>query len=199
VNALTLWVSLQTIVMTTFNLVSQKRAKELSSLQEDQHHVAAITARETTQLLLEGLVITAFIFECHVKLGDGTNPPATGFSLNYASAEDPVVHSILSGGDGDGFAGSQDNGGEEDNLREEGTLTGLGIGFDLGQATGRRTWVASVSASTAARDTRSRCRICSSISLMGIPVLAVHWKRAGVAPVPVPTSRGNRSGSRSNG
>jgi CRP-like cAMP-binding protein len=55
VNALTLWVSLQTIVMTTFILVSQKRAKELSSLQEDQHYLAAITTRETTQLLLERL------------------------------------------------------------------------------------------------------------------------------------------------
>jgi uncharacterized membrane protein len=55
VNALTLWVSLQTIVMTTFILVSQKRAKELSSLQEDQHYLAAITTRETTQLMLERL------------------------------------------------------------------------------------------------------------------------------------------------
>jgi CRP-like cAMP-binding protein len=55
VNALTLWVSLQTIVMTTFILVSQKRAKELSSLQEDQHYLAAITTRETTQQLLERL------------------------------------------------------------------------------------------------------------------------------------------------
>jgi len=55
VNALTLWVSLQTIVMTTFILVSQKRTQEISSLQEEQHYLAAITTRETTHLLLERL------------------------------------------------------------------------------------------------------------------------------------------------
>ncbi len=55
VNALTLWVSLQTIVMTTFILVSQRRAQEVSRLQEDQHYLAAITTRETTHLLLERL------------------------------------------------------------------------------------------------------------------------------------------------
>jgi uncharacterized membrane protein len=55
VNALTLWVSLQTILMTTFILVSQKRTQEISGLQEDQHYLAAITTRETAHLLLERL------------------------------------------------------------------------------------------------------------------------------------------------
>jgi CRP-like cAMP-binding protein len=55
VYALTLWVSLQTIIMTTFILVSQRRAQEISRLQEDQHYLAAITTRETTHLLLERL------------------------------------------------------------------------------------------------------------------------------------------------
>lgn len=55
VNALTLWVSLQTIIMTTFILVSQKRTQEISSLQEEQHYLAAVTTRETAHLLLERL------------------------------------------------------------------------------------------------------------------------------------------------
>lgn len=55
VNALTLWVSLQTIIMTTFILVSQKRTQEVSNLQEEQHYLAAITTRETTHFLLERL------------------------------------------------------------------------------------------------------------------------------------------------
>jgi uncharacterized membrane protein len=55
VNALTLWVSLQTIVMTTFIMVSQKRSQEIAGLQEEQHYLAAVTTRETAHLLLERL------------------------------------------------------------------------------------------------------------------------------------------------
>jgi CRP-like cAMP-binding protein len=55
VNALTLFVSLQSIVMTTFVLVSQKRAHEASRLQDEQHYLAALTTRETTHLVLERL------------------------------------------------------------------------------------------------------------------------------------------------
>jgi hypothetical protein len=77
----------------------------------------------------EGLVVKAFDFEVDVRLGDGTNPPADGFSINYASADDPAIESILAGGTGV-WAGTTDIGGTEDSLPEEGTRTGLAIGFD---------------------------------------------------------------------
>jgi len=78
----------------------------------------------------DGLVVKAFTFEAKIKLGDGENPPADGFSLNYASSTDPVVTSLLAGNNATGWAGSADNGGTETNLPEEGTTTGLAIGFD---------------------------------------------------------------------
>lgn len=84
-----------------------------------------------------GFVTAAFEFECMIKLGDwGTGAPADGFSVNYASANDPIIDLIANGtnpgrgGRTDGWAGSFDNGGDEDNLPEEGTKTGIGIGFD---------------------------------------------------------------------
>ena len=53
-------------------------------------------------------------------MGGGTDRPADGFSFNLARPGDPVLD------DGQGFAGW----GTETDLPEEGTTTGLGIGFD---------------------------------------------------------------------
>lgn len=75
----------------------------------------------------QGLPIRGFTFECDLRIGGGSETPADGFSLNYARANDPVVLDIANGGDGAGFAASP---GGEPNLPEEGTQTGLGIGFD---------------------------------------------------------------------
>ena len=64
-----------------------------------------------------GLVIKSFSFECDLRIGGGTTPPADGFSLNYAGST------------------------TENDLPEEGTQTGLAIGFDTwqsGDATDRR-------------------------------------------------------------
>src|SRR5437773_5378776 len=36
-----------------------------------------------------GLVVKAFTFECDLRIGGGTPRPADGFSINYASADDP--------------------------------------------------------------------------------------------------------------
>jgi hypothetical protein len=77
----------------------------------------------------EGLVVKAFEFEVDVRLGDGTNPPADGFSINYASADDPAIASIIAGNTGV-WAGTTDINGTETSLPEEGTRTGLAIGFD---------------------------------------------------------------------
>jgi len=73
-----------------------------------------------------GLVVQGFTFSCDLMIGDGTDSPADGFSINFAREGDPV----LVNANGDGFSGI--NG--ESNLPEEGTTTGLGIGFDAWQS-----------------------------------------------------------------
>lgn len=72
-----------------------------------------------------GLVVAGFTFSCDVRVGAGTDNPADGFSLNYASASDPVV----TGGTGGPWS---TNPGNENPavLVEEGTQTGLAIAFD---------------------------------------------------------------------
>ncbi len=67
-----------------------------------------------------GSVVQAFTFEADLRIGNGSQSPADGFSVNYCRANDPV----LTGGD---FATGQNC---EANLPEEGTQTGIGIGFD---------------------------------------------------------------------
>ncbi len=71
-----------------------------------------------------GLVVKAFRFEVDLRVGGGTAQPADGFSINYASSDDPVVTT------GSGFSGTDG----EANLPEEGTQTGLAIGFDTWQS-----------------------------------------------------------------
>lgn len=73
-----------------------------------------------------GSVVQAFTFECDLRIGNGSETPADGFSVNYCRANDPV----LTGG---AFAQGQNC---EANLPEEGTQTGIGIGFDAYQSGG---------------------------------------------------------------
>ena len=68
----------------------------------------------------EGSVVQGFTFECDLRIGNGSSNPADGFSVNYCRASDPV----LTGGE---FATGQNC---EANLPEEGTQTGIAIGFD---------------------------------------------------------------------
>src|SRR5262249_51752463 len=72
-----------------------------------------------------GLVVNAFTFSCDLMIGDGSDSPADGFSINFARENDPV----LVNQDGTGFSGI--DGGS--NMPEEGTATGLSIGFDAYQ------------------------------------------------------------------
>ncbi|MBU6401154.1 MAG: hypothetical protein KGS61_12610, partial [Verrucomicrobia bacterium] len=86
------------------------------------------------------LIVQAFTFECDLRIGNGNPNPADGFSINYCANNDPVVLALQAG---DTFAdmnnqissnGGQfsDNGNSGDtSLAEEGTSTGLAIGFDL--------------------------------------------------------------------
>lgn len=102
-----------------------------------------------------GAVIQGFTFEADLRIGNGTSTPADGFSVNYVRANDPVLSVVANGGDpttagtdpnppagaqwiGHGVFATGPNG--EDNLPEEGTWTGISIGFDAynsgGSATG---------------------------------------------------------------
>jgi hypothetical protein len=71
-----------------------------------------------------GLVVKAFVFEADLRIGGGTARPADGFSLNYVRSTDAIIQN---GGPYAGTAGETD-------LPEEGSLTGLGIGFDTWQS-----------------------------------------------------------------
>ena len=71
-----------------------------------------------------GFPVRAFTFEADIRCGGGEDPPADGFSMSYARDTDPVVLAPATGA----FAGSPS--GAETNLPEEGTQTGLAIGFD---------------------------------------------------------------------
>ena len=67
-----------------------------------------------------GAVVQAFTFQAEVRIGNGTADPADGFSINYARSDDPV----LTGG---AWATGPNC---ELSLPEEGTQTGISIGFD---------------------------------------------------------------------
>ena len=60
-----------------------------------------------------------------LRVGGGTDRPADGFSFNFVRADDPLL-----AGDGDGYAGI----GSETNLPEEGSQSGISIGFDEWQS-----------------------------------------------------------------
>ena len=71
-----------------------------------------------------GSVVKAFSFSMDVRIGGGTDTPADGFSVNYVRANDPVITS------GDPLNNWATGLNGEANLPEEGSTTGLGIGFD---------------------------------------------------------------------
>lgn len=73
--------------------------------------------------LENGAVVTGFTITADLRVGGGTDRPADGFSFNFARPSDPVFQDPI----GEGWAASP---GGEENLPEEGTTTGLGIGFD---------------------------------------------------------------------
>lgn len=82
-----------------------------------------------------GKVIAAFTFECMLRIGNGSTTPADGFSINYARATDPT---FTKDGNGDyqqgGWSGTANEPGSDGTsmagLPEEGTITGLAVGFD---------------------------------------------------------------------
>jgi hypothetical protein len=82
--------------------------------------------------LENGLIIQSFSFDCDVRIGGGTEPPADGFSISLASSTDPVV--VASDADTDPIGSFAGIAGEASGLPEEGTTTGLSVGFDEWQS-----------------------------------------------------------------
>lgn len=74
-----------------------------------------------------GQVVKAFTFEADVKMGNGNTDPADGFSVNYVRANDPALADAEAGGTPSHWATGPNC---EANLPEEGTQTGISIGFD---------------------------------------------------------------------
>jgi uncharacterized repeat protein (TIGR03806 family) len=78
-----------------------------------------------------GASIRAFTFEADVRIGNGTTAPADGFSINYVRSNDPVLNDIAASGNPAFDANIWATGPNcEANLPEEGTQTGVSIGFD---------------------------------------------------------------------
>lgn len=73
-----------------------------------------------------GKPIEGMKFTIDCRIGGGTDRPADGFSLNIVRPDDPLLQDPR----GSGYAGTTDIGAGENNLPEEGSQTGLGIGFD---------------------------------------------------------------------
>ena len=67
--------------------------------------------------------VTSLNIKADLRVGGGTDSPADGFSFNLVRPDDPVV----TAGDGSGFAAAPAG---EQNLPEEGTQTGISVGFD---------------------------------------------------------------------
>ena len=74
-----------------------------------------------------GAMIRAFTFEADVRIGNGSGTPADGFSINYVRSNDPVLTSGNPAFDANIWATGPNC---EANLPEEGTQTGVSIGFD---------------------------------------------------------------------
>lgn len=74
-----------------------------------------------------GQAIKSFSFSMDARIGDGSTEPGQGFSINCVRPFDPSLANIASGGAGVWpYLGNPN----DRNMPEEGSTTGLGIGFD---------------------------------------------------------------------
>ncbi len=75
-----------------------------------------------------GLIVGAFHISADLKVGDGSGTPADGFSINYVRANDPLIAALQGGNSGIDWGGY--DAGDQGGYIEDGSATGLGIGFD---------------------------------------------------------------------
>jgi hypothetical protein len=112
-----------------------------------------------------GKVVKAFEFEADFRIGNGSSSPADGFSVSYARAGDPVIE-----------AGTWAQGQNcEASLAEEGTKTGISIGFDAWNSGG-----------TAG----SLCDVVDQSIGVDVAALTVRVDGILVAQFPLPTRNG---------
>ena len=76
--------------------------------------------------LLNGKAVKSFKFTADFRVGGGTDRPADGFSVNLVRPDDPLLADPP--GEFGSYSPSPNN--AEASLPEEGSTTGLGIGFD---------------------------------------------------------------------
>ena len=79
-----------------------------------------------------GQNIAGFKFGVDARIGGGTPRPADGLSVSLVRGSDPVLADPI----GSTFAGTTDLGGTEESLPEEGTRTGVSVGFDAWESGG---------------------------------------------------------------
>ena len=75
-----------------------------------------------------GFKVAGFKFGVDCRIGGGAATPADGFSINFARWDENVKDTVIS--TGTPYAGTNNDGHTEADRHEEGTTTGLGIGFD---------------------------------------------------------------------
>jgi hypothetical protein len=162
---------------------------------------AAVGSQRTVIVFADfdnGAVISGFTFDADLRIGNGTSSPADGFSINYVRADDPVLSVVANEGD-PSSAGSDPNppaGAQwighgvfatgpdgEDNLPEEGTWTGVSIGFDAWDSGGSATgpWPFEVGGVNGCGPTST------GSDIIGIDVRVDGWL---VQQIPMPTLNG---------
>lgn len=121
-----------------------------------------------------GQVIKAFTMEMKIRAGNGHADPADGFSINYARSNDPLLTALeqTDPPTPGAFAQGQNC---EANLPEEGTQTGIGIGFD--------TWNSGGTAG-------SLCAVVDQSIGLDVRALTVRVDGILVAQFPLPTING---------
>lgn len=75
-----------------------------------------------------GAVVQGFTFEADVRIGNGTQTPADGFSINYVRANDPILTQATNNPDPGSWTWATSPAGGTP--PEEGSSTGVGVGFD---------------------------------------------------------------------
>ena len=87
-----------------------------------------------------GLAVGGFSVECDLRIGNGEAAPADGFSINFVRSNDPILTALAAGDSfpqmnerisANGGRFSDNGNGVDISLMEEGTTTGLSVGFDL--------------------------------------------------------------------
>jgi hypothetical protein len=156
-------------LMTFFGVGYWNPADGASGAGDDGYLVVTEGTGQSSRIIFNdfdgGKVVKAFTFEADFRIGNGSESPADGFSVSFARAGDPVI-------DAGTWAGGQNC---EASLAEEGTQTGIAIGFDAWNSGG-----------TAG----SLCNVADQSIGPDVAALTVRVDGTLVAQFPLPTRNG---------